>query len=169
MRLCVLHNRRLQTLGVLDVDSLHIRVQLLLGTLLVVTLTRYPDTEAEWDTLDAGLPDLLVQLRVEADVGCALRGYVSKTQLHNTTVTEVTMRSTLYTTYHSLGRESPDLLDGPRSPLLEAYAMNLRSVRCMALVSSLPSDAGLTQSQQRNISGTLCARARSGHPWTSSN
>lgn len=62
----------LKTLGVLDVYSLHVGVKLLLGTLLVVTLTADADTEAERNALDAGLPDLLVQLRVEADVGCAL-------------------------------------------------------------------------------------------------
>lgn len=70
--LCVLNNSRLQTLGVLDVDCLHVAVKLLLGTLLVVTLSRDTDSESVWDTLDSGLPDLLVQLWVEADVGCAL-------------------------------------------------------------------------------------------------
>jgi hypothetical protein len=64
----ILHNSRLQTLGVLNVHGLHIRVQLLLRTLLVVTLARYPYAETEWDALDAGFPDLLVELWVEADV-----------------------------------------------------------------------------------------------------
>jgi len=61
-----------ETLGVLDVDGLDVGVQLLLGTLLVVTLARYPDAKAERDTLDAGLPDLLVELGVQADVAGAL-------------------------------------------------------------------------------------------------
>lgn len=58
----------MQTLGVLNVDSLDVRVQLLLGALLVVTLTANADTETERNALDAGLPDLLVELGVEADV-----------------------------------------------------------------------------------------------------
>jgi|TARA_R110002003_G_scaffold38_2_gene2325 hypothetical protein len=53
-----------QTLGVLDVDSLDVRVQLLLGALLVVTLTADADTETEGNALDASLPDLLVELGV---------------------------------------------------------------------------------------------------------
>ena len=62
----------MQTLGVLDVDGLDVGVELLLGALLVVTLTRDADTEAEWDALDTRLPDLLVELRVKADIVGAL-------------------------------------------------------------------------------------------------
>jgi hypothetical protein len=40
--------------------------------LLVVTLSRDSDTQSVWDTLDTSLPDLLVQLGVETNVGCAL-------------------------------------------------------------------------------------------------
>lgn len=58
----------MQTLGVLDVDGLDVGVQTLLGTLLVVTLARDADTEAEGDTLDTGFPDLLVELGVKTDV-----------------------------------------------------------------------------------------------------
>jgi hypothetical protein len=61
-----------ETLGLLDVDGLDVGVQLLLGTLLVVTLAGNADTELEWDALDTGFPDLLVELGVEADVGGAL-------------------------------------------------------------------------------------------------
>jgi len=61
-----------QTLGVLDVDGLDVGVELLLGALLVVTLTRDADTETEWDALDTRLPDLLVELGVEADIVGAL-------------------------------------------------------------------------------------------------
>jgi hypothetical protein len=61
-----------QTLGVLDVDSLDVGVKLLLGALLVVTLTADADTETERNALDAGFPDLLVQLGVEADILGAL-------------------------------------------------------------------------------------------------
>lgn len=70
--LCVLDNGGLETLGVLDVDGLDVAVELLLGALLVVTLPGDADAESEWNTLDTGLPDLLVQLWVEADVGGAL-------------------------------------------------------------------------------------------------
>lgn len=72
-RLCgILDNSGLQTLRVLDIDGLHVRVQLLLGALFIVTLTRDADTKAEWDALDSGFPDLLVQLRVKADILSAL-------------------------------------------------------------------------------------------------
>jgi hypothetical protein len=72
IHLSVLNDGGLETLGVGDVDGLDVGVKLLLGVLLVVTLTRDADAKAEWDTLDAALPDLLVQLGVEADVGGTL-------------------------------------------------------------------------------------------------
>lgn len=62
--LSILDDRGVQTLGILDVDGLDVRVELLLGALLVVTLTRDADTEAEGNALDAGFPDLLVELGV---------------------------------------------------------------------------------------------------------
>jgi hypothetical protein len=74
IRLCVLNNGGLETLGVLDVDGLDVGVKLLLGALLVVTLARDADAEAERNTLNTTLPDLLVQLGVEADVASALDG-----------------------------------------------------------------------------------------------
>ena len=62
----------METLGVLDVNSLNVGVKLLLGAILIVTLTRDADTETERNTLNTGLPDLLVQLGVKADVRGAL-------------------------------------------------------------------------------------------------
>lgn len=59
-------------LAVLDVDGLYVAVQLLLGGFLVVTLAADTHSHAEWDTLDAGFPDFLVQLGVETDVVRAL-------------------------------------------------------------------------------------------------
>ena len=64
IRLSILDDLGVETLGVLDVDGLDVGVQLLLGTLLVVTLTGDTDTEAERNALDAGFPDLLVELGV---------------------------------------------------------------------------------------------------------
>ena len=72
VHLRVLNNGGLQTLGVLDVDGLDVRVQLLLGALLVVSLTGDADTQAERNALDTGFPHLLVKLGVEADVLGAL-------------------------------------------------------------------------------------------------
>jgi len=68
----LLDDNRLETLGVLDVDGLDVAVQLLLGALLVVTSPRDADAEPEWAALDTLLPDLLVQLGVDPDVGGAL-------------------------------------------------------------------------------------------------
>jgi hypothetical protein len=61
-----------ETLGVLDVDSLDVGVETLLGVLLIVTLAGDADTETEGNTLDTGFPDLLVQLRVDTDILGAL-------------------------------------------------------------------------------------------------
>lgn len=72
MHLSVLNDGGGETLGVLDVDGLDVGVELLLGALLVVTLAGDADTEAEGDALDTALPDLLVELGVEADVLGAL-------------------------------------------------------------------------------------------------
>jgi hypothetical protein len=68
----VLNDLGVETLGVLNVDGLDVRVKLLLGTVLVVTLTADADTETERNTLDTGFPDLLVELGVEADILGAL-------------------------------------------------------------------------------------------------
>jgi hypothetical protein len=46
--------------GIFDVDSLNIRVQLLLGTLFVVTLAGNPNANPERDTFNASFPDLLI-------------------------------------------------------------------------------------------------------------
>lgn len=72
---CVLNNHRLQALALLllDIHSLHIAVQLLLRALLIVTFPRDAHTQSIWNALDAGLPDLLVQLGVETDVASAHR------------------------------------------------------------------------------------------------
>ena len=77
--LSVLNDLGVETLGVLDVDGLDVGVELLLGALLVVTLTRDAHTEAERHTLDARLPHLLVELGVEADV----LGALSNALTHN--------------------------------------------------------------------------------------
>lgn len=58
----------LQTLGVLDVDGLNVAVELLGCALLIVSLSGDAYADAERDTLDSRLPDLLVQLRVDTDI-----------------------------------------------------------------------------------------------------
>lgn len=60
----VLDDGGLETLGVLDVDGLDVGVELLLGALLVVTLTGDAHAQAERDALNTGLPHLLVELGV---------------------------------------------------------------------------------------------------------
>lgn len=71
--LLLLDDNSLETLGVLDVDGLDVAVKLLGGVLVVVTLAGDADAEAERNALDTLLPDLLVELGVEADILGALR------------------------------------------------------------------------------------------------
>jgi hypothetical protein len=61
-----------QALGVLDVDGLDVAVELLLGVLLVVASSADAHTDSVGDTLDTLLPDLLVQLGVDADISSLL-------------------------------------------------------------------------------------------------
>lgn len=68
-----LDNNSDQALGILNVDGLDVAVELLLGVLLVVSSAADADTESVRDTLDTLLPDLLVELGVEANIGSALR------------------------------------------------------------------------------------------------
>lgn len=68
----LLDNDSVETLGVLDIDGLDVAVQLLLGTLLVVTSSGNADAQSVGDTLDTVLPDLLVQGGVHADIGSTL-------------------------------------------------------------------------------------------------
>ena len=70
--LLVVNNGGVQTLGLLDVDSVDHGVELLLGVLLVVTLAGDANTQTEGNALDAGFPDLLVKLGVDTDVLGAL-------------------------------------------------------------------------------------------------
>ena len=69
-----------QSLRILHVHCLHIAVQLLFRTLLIISLSRYPHAQSVWHTLDTRLPDFLVELRVKADVfgSLALGKHVSK-------------------------------------------------------------------------------------------
>jgi hypothetical protein len=71
-RLCILNNSRLETLGILDIHRLNVAIQALCCTFLIVSLSRDSDPESERNTLDTSLPDLLVQLGIETNVGCAL-------------------------------------------------------------------------------------------------
>ena len=70
--LCILNNSRLETLGILNIDRLNVAVQFLFCIFFVISLSRDSDAESEWTTLDTSLPDLLVQLGIETNIGCAL-------------------------------------------------------------------------------------------------
>lgn len=67
-----LNNDRGEALGVLDIHGLNVAVQLLLGILLIISSSGDSDTESERNALDTTLPDLLVQLGVQADIVGAL-------------------------------------------------------------------------------------------------
>lgn len=75
----LLNHDGVETLGVLDVDGLDVAVQLLLGILLVVSSPGDADPDSECNALDAGLPDLLVELGVNADVRGALQCWEKNT------------------------------------------------------------------------------------------
>lgn len=64
VHLLILNDLRLQTLRILNIHSLDIAIQLLLGTLLIVSLSGDADAETERHALDAGFPDFLVELWV---------------------------------------------------------------------------------------------------------
>lgn len=66
-----------QTLRVLDVDGLDVAVELLLGVLLVVSSSANAYADSVGNALDTLLPDLLVQLRVDADISGLLWEVVS--------------------------------------------------------------------------------------------
>lgn len=120
--LSVLDDSGVETLGVLDVDGLDVGVELLLGALLVVTLAGDANAETEGNALDAGFPDLLVKLGVEADVLGALN---RQKPLAHELRRETCIRQRQRGTHHSGLSELADLLDGARSALLEAHTMNL--------------------------------------------
>jgi len=133
----VLDDGGLQTLGVLNVDGLHVRVQLLLGALLVVSLTGDADAQTERNALDAGFPNLLVELGVEADVLGALiwlsASVVSRRPDGSMGQAEKDMQHTIDLvnrdcTYHGLLSEVLDLLDRLGSLLLECSAVDLVQV-----------------------------------------
>ena len=69
----LLHNDRLQALGLLDIDGLDVAVQLLLGALLVVSSSGDAYADSVWNALNTLLPHLLVQLGVQADVSGTLK------------------------------------------------------------------------------------------------
>lgn len=90
----------------------------MLGTLLVVTSARDTDTETVRNALDSLLPDLLVQQRVDADILGSL-SFLLDSEQPSIDLSEVKVR------YHSLEGEGLNLLDGLRSPLLEAGTEDL--------------------------------------------
>lgn len=73
-----LNNNRGEALGVLDVHSLNVAVQLLLGTLLVISSSGNSHSDSVVDTLDTLLPDLLVELGVDADIGGTLSWWLAR-------------------------------------------------------------------------------------------
>jgi hypothetical protein len=178
-----------ETLGVLDVDGLDVRVQLLLSTVLVVTLTADTDTEAEWDTLDTGFPDLLVELGVEAHILGALEDVSMPsldTRRQHDTRCGMRPATQMLFTYHSLLSEALDLPDRPGSPLLEAHTVDLLTP-VLALCSSsvfrpIPAGKPRRTSETANLSSkylTYChpydcfsqmpLSVYASHRWTSLN
>ena len=71
--LCILNERCLQSLRILNIDGLDVAVEFLLCTFFVISLSRDSDTQSVRNALDTSLPDLLVQLGIETDVRSALQ------------------------------------------------------------------------------------------------
>lgn len=71
-RLRILNGSSQQTLWILDVDSLDIRIQAFCCTFLVISLSADSDTKTVWNSLNTSFPDLLVQLWIETDIGGTL-------------------------------------------------------------------------------------------------
>lgn len=126
MHLSILNEKGCHTLGALAVDCLDEAVKLLLGTLLVVTLAGDADAKAEWAALDAGLPDLLVQDWVDADIGGTLfLLLVCRLSWCAPFLSLAHVPGFWGSSYHRLGGESLDLLDGLWCTLLERDTMEL--------------------------------------------
>jgi len=68
----ILNNNGSQALRILHINRLDVAVKLLLRALLIISLSRYSDSQSVWHALDPGFPDLLIELGVEADVFGAL-------------------------------------------------------------------------------------------------
>lgn len=64
----IFHHNSSQSLWILHVHRLHVTVQLLFRTFLVISLSRYPHAQSVWHAFDTCLPDFLVELGVKADV-----------------------------------------------------------------------------------------------------
>ena len=64
----ILHHRSGQSLRARHIHRLYITVQLLFGTLLVITFPGDTDTQAVWDTFDARFPHFLVELWVKTHI-----------------------------------------------------------------------------------------------------
>jgi len=167
MPLRLLHDRRLQALRVLDIDSLHIAVELLLGVLLVVSSPRDTDPDPVRAALDTRLPNLLVQLRIDSDVGGSLGdGFVSNETLATAPSPCVPSlpcgrnRVGRCQPYHCLLRKLLDLLDGMRSPLLEGDAMQLFS----PLAPPRPISTGVP-ANVRACEGGWCTLERRHRQW----
>lgn len=124
----ILNKSGLKTLGALDVDGLDVRVELLSSSLLVVTLAGDADAKSEWAALDTGLPDLLVQLWVDADIGGTLEGALVCGRMDGSFSSLLPDRiyaHRVWVSYHGLLGESLDLLDGLWCTLLERDTMEL--------------------------------------------
>ena len=92
MHLLLVDDGGLETLAGAEAEDGHgVGVELLLGTLVVVTLALEAHTQSAGEVLDTVLPHLLVELGVKTNIGGA----------------------------HGLLGESDDLLDGAGSTLLE--------------------------------------------------
>lgn len=119
----------MESLGVLDVDGLNIAVQLLLGALLVISSSGNSHAQPVGNTLNTLLPDLLVELRVQTDVGGTLFCNVSPLIFPPGCPAQLgsDWRGDYGESYHGLLGESLDLLDGAGSPLLEGNTVHLHT------------------------------------------
>ncbi len=136
----IFHDSSSQSLRARHIHRLNIAVQLLLRTLLVISLSRNSDTQSVRYAFDAGFPDFLVQLWVKTDVNCSLyeawfavrggsnggsEGMCTESRTEDYPPQLCVPRKCKMTTYHRQRSKLLDLFDSSRSPLLERDTMNL--------------------------------------------
>lgn len=129
----IFYHNSSQSLRILHVHRLHVTVQLLFRTFLVISLPRYPHAQSVWHTFDTRLPDFFVELRVKADV---LRTLASGKRVSNEGVEAEGLKK------YGNGPHTIAFMANPRISLMALGALFLNATPCTCTKTrgiSLPS------------------------------